>query len=39
MSVGVSLKENIKLDETAVKMILYSFDKAISGNYITLLLK
>jgi len=39
MSVGVSCNENIKLDETAVKTILYSFDKAISENYIKLLLK
>ena len=39
MSVGVSLKENIKLDETAAKTILNSFDKAISDNNIKLLLK
>jgi len=39
ISVGVSCNENIKLDETAVKTILYSFDKAISENYIKLLLK
>jgi diguanylate cyclase (GGDEF)-like protein len=39
MSVGISIKENIKLDETAAKTILNSFDKAISENYIKLLLK
>jgi len=36
MSVGVSIKENIKIDETAAKTILNSFNKAISENYIKL---
>ena len=39
MSVGISIKENIKIDETAAKTILNSIDKAISENYIKLLLK
>ena len=39
MSVGISIKENIKIDETAAKTILNSIDKSISENYIKLLLK
>jgi len=36
MAVGVSIKENIKIDETVAKTIINSFDKAISENYIEL---
>ncbi len=39
MSVGVSLMENIRIDENTIKTILTSFDKAISENYVKLLLK